>query len=92
MPDSAPVRRKRMELEIVYFEDGRGDDYESLIVNAVVSDGMALILVETVEDVTLVPGKDPTLCRRCGGEFGVGGHGPGFCEDKRTQAEKDAEA
>lgn len=41
-------------------------------------------VVETVRAAVLAGPPEP--CGRCGGEFGAGGHGPGFCIDRRATA------
>ncbi len=50
-----PVKRQRIVAEIVYFDDGKGDDWESLIVNALVEDGSCLLRVVAIQTEELTP-------------------------------------
>lgn len=53
-PDKLKIKRKRFDVQIAYTEDEDGDDYESVIVNALVDDNVGILEVTELEDVTLV--------------------------------------
>lgn len=49
------------------------------VVGADLGEELHVLLREAAEAV-----KPPAKCERCGNRYGVGGHGPGFCIDRRA--------
>jgi hypothetical protein len=60
-------------------------DVEKIVITKNGKFAGVLITPERFDELNPPPSKP---CIRCGGQFGAGGHGPGFCIDRREEADK----